>query len=143
MIRFLTIMGSLVALSVVFGAVISNPLLPFLTGCALGLITVVFVLIADNKRFRMGAKEYIFVITRAENGIYKYHCKVYAKSFPYYVFGLCGPAEIINARGYGNTIESSYDDARSSLKDIIEAYEENERKVPEIRVVLRSDILGE
>lgn len=140
--RLIISLLSILGLATLVGVLTTPIILPALY--SLFFVTFFVVLcIAGSKRFQMRAKEYIFVITRSETGITKYKCRVYSKGLAYYLGGLSMPSEVSSVTEYGDSVETVYQRARISLKNVIEAYEENHKGNPEIRIVLRRDILEE
>lgn len=140
--RLIISLFSGLALSVLVGMLIDPVFIP-VSFTIFGIIFFIVLTVAGSKCFHMRAKEYIFVITRSETGITKYKCRVYSKGLAYYLTGLSFVSEVPSVNEYGNCVETVYRAARISLKNVIEAYEENHKGNPEIRIVLRSDILEE
>jgi len=125
--------------------VLSSPALAFLIVFLCGFSWFLMFCYFDRDSVKYRAKEYVFIIKRSgsEYESSKYKAEVHAKTIYYDIFDSTFGSEVRCASVYGSTTSEAFENAQRNLKERIGAFDANKKNGPMIRVVARSDILGE
>ena len=125
--------------------VLSSPFVMFLTVFLCGFSWFLMFCYFDRDSVKYRAKEFVFIISRSGSAYEhsKYDVDVHAKNIYYDMFGPTFASKVRSACDYGRTTSEAFVTAQRNLKEKIEAFDANKKNGPMIRIVARSDILGE